>query len=32
MDLVIVRMGLKGKNGFDFNTFLKEVTKAIHKK
>ena len=29
LDLVIVRMGLKGKNGFDFNTFLKEVTNCI---
>ncbi len=31
MDLVIVRMGLKENPGFDFNSFLKEVTQSIGK-
>jgi CubicO group peptidase (beta-lactamase class C family) len=31
MDLVIVRMGLKEDPGFDFNNFLKEVTRSFKK-
>lgn len=32
LDLVVVRMGLESKKGFDFNLFLKEITQSIEKK